>query len=70
MHRQGLEGRLQNHFAFLTSEYGSTKNWFAIEHENQRNTGVYFFPALLTFKMIELDVRDNRMHSNGLEGRP
>ena len=39
MHRQGLDGRPQKNLAFLTSEYGSPKKWFAIAHENRRNEG-------------------------------
>ena len=39
MHRQGLDGSTQKSFAFLTSESGSFKNWFAIAHENRRNKG-------------------------------
>ena len=37
MHREGLDERPQNFFAFLTSESGSPKKWFAIAHEKHRN---------------------------------
>ena len=37
MHRQGLDGRPQKNFAFLTSESGSPKKCCAIAHENCRN---------------------------------
>ena len=51
MHRQGLDGRPQDFFAFLTSECGSPKKWFAIAHENRRNEGYARFGARLTIKM-------------------
>ena len=51
MHRQGLDGRPQKNLAFLTSESGSPKKWFAIAHENHRNEGYARFGARLTFKM-------------------
>ena len=51
MHRQGLEGRPQKNLAFLTSESGSPKKWFAIAHENRRNEGYARFRARLTFQM-------------------
>ena len=51
MHRQGLDGRPQNSLAFLTSESGSPKKWFAIAHENRRNEGYARFGARLTYKM-------------------
>ena len=51
MHRQGLDGRTLKHLAFLTSESGSPKKWFAIAHENHRNEGYARFGARLTFKM-------------------
>ena len=51
MHRQGLDRRPQKNLTFLTSESGSPKKWFAIEHENHRNEGYARFGARLTFKM-------------------
>ena len=51
MHREGLDGRPQKNFAFLTSESGSPKKSFAIAHENHRNEGYARFEARLTFKM-------------------
>ena len=51
MHIQGLDGRPQQNLAFLTSEAGSPKKWFAIAHENRRNKGYARFGARLTFKM-------------------
>ena len=51
MHRQGLDGRPQKKLAFLTSESGSPKSWFAIAHKNHRNEGYARFEARLTFKM-------------------
>ena len=51
MHRQGLDGRPQKNLAFLTSESGSPKNWFAIAYKNRRNEGNAHFEARLTFKM-------------------
>ena len=51
MHRQGLDGRLQKHLEFLTSESGSPKKWCAIAHENCRNEAYVRFGARLTFKM-------------------
>ena len=51
MHRHGLDGRPQKNLAFLTSESGSPKKWFAIGHENGRNEGYVHFRARLTFKM-------------------
>ena len=50
MHRQGLDGRPRNFFAFLTSESGSPKKWFAIAHENRRNEGYARFGARVTFQ--------------------
>ena len=47
-YRQGLDGRRQKSLAFLTSESGSPKKWFAIEHENHRNWGYAHFRARLT----------------------
>ena len=40
MHRQGLDRRPQNNFAFLTLEFGSPKKWFSIAHENRQNENV------------------------------
>ena len=51
MHRQGLDRRPQKNLAFLTSESGSPKKWFAIAHENCRNEGYVRFGARLTFKI-------------------
>ena len=51
MHRQGLDGRPRKNMAFLTSEFGSPKKWFAIAHENRRNEGYACFWACLTFKI-------------------
>ena len=51
MHRQGLDGRPQKHLAFLSSESGSPKKWFAIAHENRLNERYARFEARLTFKM-------------------
>ena len=51
MHRQGLDGRPQKKLAFLTSECGLPKKWFAIAHENCRNEGYSRFEARLTLKM-------------------
>ena len=51
MHRQGLDGRPQKNLAFLTSEFGSPKKWFAIAHENRRNEGYACLGARLTFQM-------------------
>ena len=51
MHKQGLDGRPQKNLAFLTSESGSPKKWFAIAHENRGNEGYARFGARLTFKM-------------------
>ena len=48
MHRQGLDRRPRKIFAFLTSESGSPKKWFAT---NRRNEGYARFGARLTFKM-------------------
>ena len=51
MPRQGLDGGSQINLAFLTSESGSPKKWFAIAHEKCRNKGYSRFGARLTFKM-------------------
>ena len=51
MHRQGLDGRPQKKLAFLTSESGSPKKWFAIAHEHRWNEGYARFEARLTMKM-------------------
>ena len=70
MHVQGHDGRPQKKLAFLTSESGSPKKWFAIAHENHRNWGYACFRARLTFKMVGMDVRDNQFHSQIHNGRP
>ena len=54
MHRQGLDGRPQKNLAFLTSESGSPKKWFAIAHENHRNEGYVRFGACLTFQISRM----------------
>ena len=51
MHRHGLDGRPQKNLAFLMSESGLPKKWFAIAHENRRNEGYARFEARLTLKM-------------------
>ena len=51
MHQQGLYGHPQKDLAFLMSESGSHKKWFAIAHENHRNEGYARFGARLTFQM-------------------
>ena len=55
MHRQGLDGRPIKNLAFLTSESGSPKKWFAIAHENHRNKEFARFGARLTFQMGRTD---------------
>ena len=70
MHRQGLDGRPRKNLAFLTSDSGSTKKWCAIAHENRRNEGYARFGARLTSKWVGQAVMANRMHRQGLEGRP
>ena len=50
MHKQGLDG-CPKKLAFLSSEFGSPKKWFAIAHENHRNEGYARFGARLTLKM-------------------
>ena len=70
MHIQGLDGRQRKNFAFLTSESGSPKKWCAIAHENRRNEAYAHFGARLTLQM-GLTIREaNRMHRQGLDGRP
>ena len=51
MHRQGHDGRPRKHLAFLTSESGSPKKWYAIAHENRQNEAYARFGARLTFQM-------------------
>ena len=70
MHRQGLEGHPRNHLAYLKSESGSPKNWYAIAHENRRNEGYARFKARLTLKWVGQAVMANRMHRQGLDGSP
>ena len=60
----------QKNLAFLTSESGSPKKWFAIAHENRRNEGYAHFGARLTFKIGRKGVRVNHMHRQGLDRRP
>ena len=60
MHRRGLGERPQKNLAFLTSESGSPKKWFAIAHKNRRNEGYARFVGRLTFKMGR----------TGLDGQP
>ena len=59
-----------NSFAFLTSESRSPKKWCAIEHEYRRNEAYARFRARLTLQMVGKAVMDNRMHRQGLDGRP
>ena len=70
MHRQGLDGRPRKNLAFLTSESGSPKKWCAIAHENRRNKAYARFEARMTSKWFGQAVMDNRMHRQGLDGRP
>ena len=70
MHRQGLDGRSRKNLAFFTSESGSPKKWCAIAHENRQNEGYARFGARLTFKMGRAGREGNRMHRQGLDGRP
>ena len=70
MHIQGLDGRPQKNLAFLTSEYGSPIKWFIMAHENCRNEGYTRFGARLTFQMGWRAVMANRMHRQGIDGRP
>ena len=51
MNRQGLEGRVRKHLAFLTSESKSPKKWCAIAQENRRNEAYARFGARLTLQM-------------------
>ncbi|TMW85466.1 hypothetical protein EJD97_023105 [Solanum chilense] len=60
LHSQGLDGRPQNFLAFLKSESGSPKKWFATAHENRLNGGYARFRARLTLKMSR----------TGREGQP
>ena len=66
--RQGLDGRPRKNLAFLTSESGSPKKWFAIAYENLWNKGYACFGAHL--KLVRLAVMANCLHSQGLIGRP
>ena len=70
MHKQGLDGRPRKNFAFLSSESGSPKKWCAIAHENRLNEAYARFGARLTLQMVGKAVMDNRMHRQGLDGRP
>ena len=70
MHRQGLDGRPRKNLAFLTPESGSPKKSCAIAHENRRNEGYARFGACLTFQMCRTIRDGNRMHIQGLGGRP
>ena len=70
MHRQGLEGCPQKTLAFLTSESGSPKKWFAIAHEIRRNEGYARFGARLTFQMGRTSRDGNHMYRQGLDGCP
>ena len=86
MHRQGLDGRLRKNLVFLTSESGSPKKWCAIAHEKRRNEAYARFGARLTLQMARTirdgqpyaytmswpgqSVMANRMHRQGLDGRP
>ena len=51
MHRQGLDRRPRKNLEFLTSEFGSSKKWCAIAHENRRNETYARFGARLTLQM-------------------
>ena len=50
MHRKGLDGCPQKNLAFMMSESGLSKKWFAIAHENRRNEGYARFVARLIIK--------------------
>ena len=62
MHRQGLDERPQKNLAFLTSESGSPKKWFAIAHESHQNEGYTRFGARLTFQMGQTG-RDGQLYA-------
>ena len=62
MHRQGLDGRTKKNMAFLTSESGSPKKWFAIAHENCRNEGYARFGDRLTLQMART-IRDCQQYA-------
>ena len=62
MNRQGLEGRVRKHLAFLTSESGSPKKWCAIAHENRRNEAYARFGDRLTLQM-GWTIRDGQPYS-------
>ena len=70
MHRQGLDGCPRKHLAFMTSESESPKKWCAIAHENCRNEAYARFGDRLTLQMAGQSVMTNRMHRQGLDGRP
>lgn len=54
--------------AFLMLKSGSPINWCSKPHENH-NGGYAFFGSRLTLKMCRTVVKDNRMHSQGIDGR-
>ena len=56
--------------AFLTLESGSPKKWCSIAHKYRRNEAYARFGARLTLQMVRKAVIDNRMHWQGLHGRP
>ena len=51
MCRQGLDGCPRKILAFLTSEYGSPKKWFAIADKNRLNRGYVRLRDHLALKM-------------------
>ena len=70
MHRQGLDGHPRKNLAFLTLKSGSPKKWCAIAHENRRNEAYARFGARLTLQMARTIRDGQRMHRQGLDGRP
>ena len=62
IHRQGFDRRPRKNLAFLMSESGSPKKWWAIAHENHWNEGYARFGARLTFQ-IGRTIRDGQPYA-------
>ena len=70
MHRQGLDGCLRKHLAFLTSESGSPKNGVLYHTKIVEMWRMLASGLVLPSKLAGKSMMANRMHRQGLDGRP
>ena len=68
-YRQGHDGHPKKS-TFLTLKFGSPINWCSKPHKNHHNGVSVYFRSRLTLKMRRTTVKANRLHSQGIDGRP